>query len=239
MDIKSYGKIAKQLSEIIKEEKKKARNIMAIAMNMTIKEVKQEIVNEMNKIFDNPTPYTLNSVYIVPAKDDKLFVRIGLKDWTAKGTPAAKYLSAQIEGGARAAKSSERKLRDAGILKSDQFIVPGKGIRLNKYGNIPGSKIVQILSAVSAFDETGYLMNISKASKKRNPSRSKYFVVKEGNKSKLHPGIYERLSNSVKPVLMFVRMPKYSKRFAFFELSEKYYNQKLKSNINKVRALIK
>lgn len=231
--MKSLNLISRQIKAIFEEESKRGKTIMARAMNKTIKEVKEDLKDEMKKVFKEPTPFVLNSFWLKFASEEKLIVSIEIKDkW---GSGAVEVISPHIEGGSRPAKSSEKRLRESGSLSSNRYYVPGSGVKLNKYGNIPGPKIVQILSAASAFVDAGYDANRTKNSIKRNPNQNKYFVIKDGTKSHLKPGIYYRSGTggkNIKPILIFVNSPNYKKRFMFFQLSEKFYRAKLVNNIS-------
>ena len=233
---------ASEIKKIFDEEKRKGKKIIAMAMNMTAKQVKEELIEEMKKVFDNPTPFTLNSIYIVPAKPDKLIIKIGIKDFAGKGTSAAEYLSAQIEGGTRAQKRSEKQLnRQVVGFGTSNYIMPGKGLKLNKYGNVTQGKMTQILSAISAFTETGYNANKTKDSIKKNPNQDKYFVITKGSNSHLKPGVYYRRGKGGKkivPVLIFTDSPRYSKRFHYFELAVKFYQEKIQANTGRATAIV-
>src|ERR1035441_633525 len=68
----------------------------AKALTRTAQLIKAAEVDEMRRVFDRPTPWTLNSVFITPATKDNLIARVWLKQDAAKGTPAAKYLLSEI-----------------------------------------------------------------------------------------------------------------------------------------------
>lgn len=229
----SLNLISRQIKAVFQEEAKLGKRVMAMAMNKTIKEVKEDLKDEMKKVFNEPTPFVLNSFWLKFASEEHLIVSVEIKDkW---GSGATEVISPHIEGGSRPAKSSERRLRETGSLSSNRFYVPGSGVKVNKYGNIPGPKIVQILSAASAFTDAGYDANRTTNSIKRNPNQSKYFVIKDGSKSHLKPGVYYRTGKgdrNIKPILIFINSPHYNIRFMFFELSEKFYRAKLVNNIS-------
>ena len=52
-----------------------------------------QIIIAMQLVFDRPTPYTLNSTFVSPATKTKLKAEVKLKDESAKGLPATKYLA--------------------------------------------------------------------------------------------------------------------------------------------------
>ena len=186
-------------------------------------DAKPAIQEEMKKVFDRPTPYTLNSVYTKLNTQD-MSVDIGLKEWGGKGTAAAEYLKPQIFGGGRPMKRSEKYL--------GSYYVPGAGARLNQYGNMSGAQITQILSALKAFPEVGYLANVTGRSRKRNKKIRNFFMVKNpgGN---LHPGVYERLgSGKIKPILIFIGSPHYTIRLRWFDVIQKAVNQNIQRRFN-------
>jgi len=186
-------------------------------------DAKEAVREEMKKVFDRPTPYTLNSVYTKLNTQD-MSVDIGLKEWGGKGTAAAEYLKPQIFGGGRPMKRSEKYL--------GSYYVPGAGARLNQYGNMSGAQITQILSALKAFPEVGYLANVTGRSRKRNKKIRNFFMVKNpgGN---LHPGVYERLgSGKIKPILIFIGSPHYTIRLRWFDVIKKAVNENIQKRFD-------
>ena len=190
----------------------KLKKVLGQTINDTARlDVKKDLQDEMKKVFDRPTPYTLNSIYTRYNSAD-LSVEIGLKEWGGKGGSAAQYLQPQIFGGGRPKKRSEQYL--------GSYYVPGAGARLNAYGNMSGSQITQILSALKALPEGGYLANITPRSKQRNRKPRNFFMIRSSGKG-LRPGVYEKMaSGAVKPILIFIRQPSYSIRLRWFEVIE-------------------
>ncbi len=181
-------------------------------------DVKPAIQKEMKEVFDRPTPYTLNSVYTRLNKQD-MSVDIGLKEWGGKGTPASEYLKPQIFGGGRSMKRSEKYL--------GSYYVPGAGARLNQYGNISGAQITQILSALKAFPEVGYMANITPGSRRRNRKPRNFFMIRNPS-GHLRPGVYERKgSGRIKPILIFIGSPHYTIRLRLFEIIKKAVNENI------------
>ena len=120
----------------------------------------------------------------------------------------------------------ERVLRSAGILPEGMYAVPAKDAWLNQYGNIPQSEIVQILSSVKAFGETGYLMN--RTGKSRGKSANRYFIMRQAGRA---IGIWERLGpRNSKAVMLFVHRPAYEARFNFYKVAENTVYAKFKRN---------
>ena len=201
------------------------------ALNDTAWQVRAAEQKEMKRVFDNPTPFTLNSIRYTKATKHKLISTVSLKDFAGKGTPASKYLSAQISGGKREAKRSEIWLREKGLLAPNMFWVPGKGMIKNKYGNLTAGKITQILSVLGAFPDL--LQNTTRTSRKRNKKLPNLFVIREYGKALL-PGVYQRMRNgTIKTLLLFVERPTYRPRYDFIGVATNTVNKNIQRNFNK------
>ncbi|HOI17003.1 MAG TPA: hypothetical protein PK036_11745, partial [Geobacteraceae bacterium] len=62
--------------------------------------VKDEEIKEMKKVFDRPTPFTLNSLKLTPAKKDNLAAVVWFKDPPRLGS-GQHYIEPQVFGGGR------------------------------------------------------------------------------------------------------------------------------------------
>ena len=60
--------------------------------------------------------------------------------------PPGKPLLSEVRGGARRAKRSEVLLQRAGVLPAGWLTVPGRGARLDAYGNLQRGQLLQILA---------------------------------------------------------------------------------------------
>lgn len=204
------------------------------ALNATAKKIKKSLQDEMDKVFVNPTPYVKNGIYTTAAKKNNLMIKIGLKDkWAAgKGHAAADVLAAEISGGIRQPKASEVLLQEKGYLRPGQVWVPGKGQRLNKYGNITGGQITQLLSVLGAHREVGFIANRTAQSKLRNKKSPNLFYVGPGKR--LPEGIWERKGKrQLKSRLLFIDAPSYQKRFRFEEIIEEVGQKEIVTEFDK------
>ncbi len=252
VDIKFEG-LRELQSKMTDLEKNQMPFALAKALTKTAQDVKEAEIKQMKSSLDRPTPYTLNSLYIKPATKRDLSSMVYFKDRSGvgKGNPAANFIQPQVEGGKRNLKRFESALRRIGVLPVGMYIAPGEACQLDAYGNIPGSFIVQILSYLRAFGEQGYRANITdkrKAALKRGSKRKlgyEYFVSKGkgewfGRQQHLPPGIYKRVDfaagSAIKPIMMFVKEPSYTKRFPFFETAQKVIDRNLKNNFNEAMA---
>lgn len=198
---------------------------IARALSRTAVKVKAAEISEMKDVFDRPTPYALNSVYVKSATKQELTARVGLKDDTSKGTPASKFLGPQIAGGLRGLKRFEKALRSKGFLPDGMIAVPGSGAKLDAYGNMDRGQIVQMLSYLQAFgDVYGNNMTAKRQKSFRKRTSRAYFVGRPAD-GKLPLGVWQRVNfaqgNALKPILLFVSAPHYeSNRFDFFYVAE-------------------
>jgi hypothetical protein len=208
--------------------------VIAKALTATAKDSQAAIKDAMPRVFENPTPYTLGGTYVKPANKSNLEALVKLKDESFKGTPANKYLGPSIFGGDRNIKRVERLLTGRGILPAGMAVVPGEGAKLDNYGNISRGQFSKILSQLKA--NTDRYQNETVASRKRKSktSRGRYFAGAPAG-GKLPQGVWERTSfargSAIKPVLIFVNVPKYRKQFDFFGLVNQTIRNKFERNL--------
>lgn len=208
----------------------------ARALTQTAKQAQAAVRTTMLEVFEQPTPYTLNSTFVRPATKSRLVARVWLKDEAVKAIAPAKYLLPQVEGGGRRMKRSEVALQNAGILPPGWYLVPGKSVRLDGWGNVPRGLMLQIISDLRASPEVGYRANrLTKAQARERGKRfreSRFFVVPPG--SKAQPGIYRKIDSAfgrgAQPVFIFTAQPQYQKRLNFYGVVERISRQHLEEN---------
>ena len=208
--IEGIKELTQKLNDI---SKKQLPFALAKALTNTAQAVKAAEIEEMKKVFDRPTPYTLKSLFIESATKSKLQSKVWVKD------EAVKYITPHISGGERKVKRSEMHLQRARRLQLGMFLTPGQGAKLNKYGNISGGKITQILSVLKAHPDP-YAWT-SKRSRQRNKKLPEYFAISGEKPSHLAPGVYQRSGRKIKPILAFVKKPQYKQRYKFFDVAQK------------------
>ena len=207
---------------------------LALALTRTVEQVKLEERQEMRRVFRNPIPYTLNSLYIKPATKSRLEARCWVKNDAGKGTPATKYLLPEVYGGARNVKRFEALMRARGYMSANEYVVPAEGAQLDAFGNINRGQLQKILSQLQAsFDPLQRETATSRKRKARRRTRGgRYFIGgAPGRGQHLARGVWERLTtgfgSGVRPVLLFVRQPRYVPRFKFFEVAQRVVNDQL------------
>jgi len=224
----------------------------SLALNRTAKAVHETLQQEILKDFDRPTPYTQRALRTVRATKQRLEAYVGFKDATGKGISANQYLWAQVHGGSRSQKRSEKALRKAGL--PGDFTVPGAGAELDQYGNMSRGQVVRLLSYFEAFGEQGYRANATpksrsrlakltgpqfKGKKKSNYVKINgvvYFMSKgkgsvSGNREQpLRAGIWQKSGIhgvDVKPVLLATKQaPQYSERLPFYETAQQIWGER-------------
>lgn len=242
----------KAIAAGLQAAQRKVDRCAAIALTQTAKHAQKAVIAEMPRVFDRPTPYALRGTRVKPAnyKTGRLEASVEFKDDVSKGTPAEKYLQAEVFGGRRRLKRFEIALQRIGVLPAGMVVVPGKGIKLDAYGNIPARDIVVTLSYLQAFGEQGYNANMSKEKREKlfKGTRTKdgweLFVVRQGMRparsgKQLHPGIWRRriihgFGSSIHPWMLFVSQPMYRPRLDLDRIRDQAVQQHFQDEFNKV-----
>ncbi|KKI15341.1 hypothetical protein XA67_04960 [Comamonas thiooxydans] len=161
----------------------KVREASVKAVNDAGFEVRRAMQEEMRSVFDRPTDYILRSPMLKMATVDKPMATIEPEYMGGKGVDPKKILKAQNLGGKRRDKRSEVALRRAGILpKGYQTAIPAEPFpgSEDRYGNLKGGFIVQLLSYFRSFGEQGYRANMTDARRKALQLRGGAGVRKVG-----------------------------------------------------------
>ena len=213
---------------------------MRNATNKVAWEIRQSWRRSAHKVFDRPRPLTVNAIlYDKAVKGKRDYAEVYVRDEAHKGTPPAKYLLHQVEGGQRRQKPVERLLQQRGILPAGMYVSPGKGAQLDGHGNVPAREVTRILSQLGA--QYDPLKNETVRSRKarhrreerRDIRRSDYFAVTK-QQGHLRPGIWQRdrgerrgTQSGVWLVLAFVKAPRYRPIFKIFDIARWQWNKLL------------
>lgn len=195
-----------------------------LTLNETANDIKAGLVDEMKRVFDRPTNYALNGLFVLYAQKSTQTAVISFKDKaTNGGTPAINFLAPHVLGGDRKTKRFERSLQLNRLMPSRLDVIPGNTVRLNQYGNMSRASISQILSTLGA--------------RSAKPSKEAYFVA-DGKTGGLSPGVYQRKSNGdVLPIMPFVKQATYKRRFNFFGVAQQVADKVMSQNAE--RAVLK
>lgn len=194
---------------------KQIRRDTAFAMQASGKSCVFYMRRLVPKYVDRPTPYTLNSVGSWPYRvnEQRLSQSIG---WRDNRNLPEHYLEPMTEGKSRRMKRSEQRL-------GSYYIPTGQSpLTLNRYGNLPGGKLVQVLSRLRRFNTAGF--NANRSNSRRSllkQSRNDFFIKPSDNV------IYARLKGRrIKPVLTMVKSPpSYKASFPVHDLLSDHYEQ--------------
>lgn len=215
-----------------------AKRALADALNHTANQARKALVAEMEDVFDKPTRWVLNSIYMQNATPGNPEAALFVKDGKlgGKGRGFDEWFLPQVDGGQRLTKGSEKMLRQMGILRPGYFIVPGAGARLDASGGMSRGHMAQILSGLKAFNKSGSDHNATNSRRSlRAGHGTAFFVMKRG---KMPIGIAERRGKSVAMVLAFVKKPAYQERFKFYDVVRRHAENDalIETNIDKAIA---
>lgn len=196
---------------------KQIRAATMTALTRTALQVRTEEQAEMRRVFDRPTPYSLNAFQVIPATRTDLNARIEQRGFGGGGRPR-EWFNPQVYGGVRRTKAFERKLAGVlGLPPMGTYFLPGPGARLDRYGNISGGQLQQVLSDLGA--QTDRAQNATKASRKRN-KRARHVVI--GRRGGRRFFIGTRDGSRLNVVMTITdEVPSYRKRFDFFGVAER------------------
>jgi len=195
------------------------------AANKVAYEIRERWKRQALRVFDRPTPLTVNAAMYRKATKAQPYAEIFIRDEAFKGTPPAKYLLAEVDGGQRRRKGFERLLQSRGLLSPTQFAVMGRGARANQFGNVPAGQVTKILSQLGA--QRDRYQNQTPTSMKRRrtkaPTGGEYFVLTR-RRGRLRPGIYERITtgwgSAVRSIFIFTNSATYTPRYDIFGMAE-------------------
>lgn len=167
-------KVARELQDFSEQQ---ARVAASTALNDVAFQVMKNVQSEMDQVFDRVTPYIKKSIQVDKARPDHLVATIEPRYMGGKGVDPASVLRAELVGGSRRDKRSEKALRRVGILPTGYVTViprqpfPGSD---DGRGNIRGAFMVQLLSYLQAFGEQGYRANMGAKRKARIADRTTF-----------------------------------------------------------------
>ena len=174
----SYGKAMPAFSKFIGQVGSQARFAAAKSLTNTAKSVKTATEGRMAVRFNDPTRWTLNSLYSTKATKQTLSARIGVKDTGAGGRRApVKWLTPGYAGVERKHKAFERAMAAAGMMPAGWFAVPGGGAKsfdgaMDAHGNLRSQFLTLLLRYFKAFPVGGYKKNLTDRARKNRAKES-------------------------------------------------------------------
>ncbi len=212
-------------------QKKQVPFATALALTKTAKAIEKAEYEEIKKVFDRPTRYTLNSLYVRPAKKTRLSAEVMIKDFASNARPPIQWLIAQIEGGHRGMKGVERLLQRVGKMPPNMQLVPAQGMPKDAYGNVVRGELTRMISDLQAqpYDWTSNTSKASAGRRLRSRTRRAVFYFSTWpvgpQTAHLTPGIYRRshfgFGTAIKPAMLFINSAQYKKRLDFYGIANR------------------
>lgn len=157
---------ANEISRKLAEYPKQASRALEMAIDQTVKEMRDKVKDVMPRVFDRPVPYTLNSVKVQLSKGHNMTASMYIA--TDKRMDQS-YLYPQVEGGPRKLKGFER------AADGKEYML-GAGAKRTQAGNIT---VPQAKSVVSGARKRG----------------GDYVTITKPH-GRLMPGVYQRFKTT-------------------------------------------
>lgn len=209
---------------------------IALALTQTANQLKAELVAEQARVFDRPTRYTQNALWVNKATKQRLVAEVLLKDRLLSKTTrsAADVLGHHYTGGKRRQKALEYYAVRAGLISTSEYLVPGDYARLDSYGNMSRGQVQQIMSQLK--------LGLDPASWASKSARSKRAVQRAGvmfwsygklRGSHLARGVWMRDGNGVVPIMMVARATAYPQRIKLRAIGDRVFAARFKANLQR------
>jgi len=150
-----------RLQERMGMNQKQVAKVAAVSVTQAAYYIQKALQAKMREVFDRPTPFVLNSVFVRQAKiqgETIVPAEVGIKGSSGGKVSPAHSLFAEVAGGQRRNKASESLFHQIAPDGRPQWAA-GAGAELDSHGNIKGGAIKQILSAMQANRDQGVTSN--------------------------------------------------------------------------------
>lgn len=177
---------------------------------------KRDLPDAMRSAFINPTPFTLNSLFVKPSTIQTLSARVMVKDSSSRGVVPEKFLFPEVAGGERREKGFEKALRYSGWLKSGEWAIPGGAAKLDAYGNVSGPTIRSLLAMITNAGARSATRDRSGKKLKKGRQLANDIFIGTPTGGNRPAGIWRREGHRIRPLFIFTsKQPLYRKRLDF------------------------
>lgn len=180
------------------------------AINDTARDVMKREEQEIARVFDRPTRIVQKPFYVRPATKEDLTAEVRLKD-KLQGGPIENTLKPHIPGFSpnRSSKGIEIALRAKGLVRSDEYLVPSRTMKLDQYGNITRAMAKRMIADVGATGGNRTYMWGEITPQSGRPIRGIWHLKR----------FQGRKPNAL--MMLAVSRPSYTKRFSFYDVGRR------------------
>lgn len=231
ISLKAYN-IDSAIDQLQKLKSGQIQRVLRNAVNNSAENVREGIKDLLPRIFHRPVAYTMNSMFVKKSYTNTIGAIIGFKDWADHGTPAVKYLQAQVYGGTRRQKGAEALLSNKGKIGYGQIMTPAKKFQ-DSHGNARKGEINKLIAALQIGREAGYVSNARRPNKGDKRGSWGEFFISDKINGKLT--IYKRVGKKAKtgmklprgytPFAYITTSPNYSIRFHYHEEAKRIFDR--------------
>jgi hypothetical protein len=219
---------------------------LSVAINAAAEKARLAVRAEMQSVFNQPTPWVLNSLRVKRSTKSDLTAELAFKDKNSVESSRS-MIAPHVFGGSRHFKAMEARLFGMGLLPSGFNAVPGAAASIDANGNMSRGQVSQLLNVLGTYTEAGYnkanaatSARLAKGNAKKNVYGFAYFVNPvngAGRNKHLKPGVYQRVStgfgSSLKPILIFVKRANYKQRLDFFGIAQTTIDREFPPEFNR------
>jgi hypothetical protein len=196
----------------------------AIMLTRLAGDVRERFGKRLPEVFDRPTPFTLRGPRSTTARASALEAEASIPDTAAAGgRQAREYMRPGVLGAFnRSQKKTEFLLTRLGVLPVGWITTPGKGAKLDGYGNLSGRIYAQIINVLQLKARVVGGRSVAERSQKRARKlgvEAEFFAVSPGANALakgggwLPPGVWRHLpGHRITQVLKFVHKGSYKSR---------------------------
>jgi hypothetical protein len=208
-------------------------------------DVRGRMVQEIQRVFDRPTPIVQRLPKVEKASKTKLDARLYLTDFFGGDTnrrSASYALIPHMTGqpDIRGRKGLEIRLQRQGRIGPDEWMVPGAGAKLNAYGNVAASEISRMLADIGAYNQyAGDASNTKLATLAKRKGAGRYIWLGAGHALQHNRvrGIYKKVGRKIIPVMVVItKAPRYSKRLRWDEVARLYSARRINYHADRAIA---
>lgn len=241
--IRSSGSIAQMIAEVRGIPARVIPYAASTALTRCAQRAqKVDLPAEMRRVFNNPTPYAVNSMFVQPSTKDTLSARVMVKNTAGRGVVPENFLFPEVAGGNRKNKGFETWLRYSGFLGAGEFAIPARDAKLDAYGNVSGSETKRLMAALGGSGgKTTFKLNAKgkKVIDKRGAFGGGVFVGSIGNARGAKGGIWQRDGKRLKMLFAFTsKTPVYRQRLDFTAVVQKTAEDNFKNEFSAAAAAI-